>query len=84
MNLIIAKLREGWTYLLTRLNALGSILLAYALLNPTAMSELVALLPPSFKIPAALALPMLWFVLVQYAKARAIKNALPKADAPPA
>jgi hypothetical protein len=72
---MIAKLRTAWSFLLTKLNALGSILLAYALLNPTAATEGLALLPPSLRTPVAMALPALWFVLVQYAKAKAIKRA---------
>jgi hypothetical protein len=59
--------------MLTKLNALGSILFAYALLNPDAASELLNLLPPSMKTPVAVALPVAWFALVQFAKARAIK-----------
>lgn len=73
----IAKARAGWSFLLTKLNAIGSVLLAYALLNPTAANDLLNQLPPKLKIPAALAAPALWFVLVQYAKARAIKTAPP-------
>jgi hypothetical protein len=70
---LLTKARSGWAFLLTKLNALGSVLLAYALLNPTAANDLLNLLPPKLKIPAALAAPALWFLLVQYAKARAIK-----------
>ncbi len=77
---MIDRCRQSFRYLLTKLNALGSLLLAYAMLNPSAMSELVALLPPSLKIPAALALPALWFVIVQWAKVRAVK---PPAPLPP-
>jgi hypothetical protein len=72
---LFAKLREGWSFLLTKLNALGSILLAYALLNPSAASELIAMLPEKLKTPVALAIPTLWFCLVQYGKMRAIKKA---------
>lgn len=76
---LVARARQGWAFLLTKLNAIGSLLLAYALLNPTAATDLLSLLPPKFKMPAALAIPALWFLLVQYAKARAIKASLPKA-----
>lgn len=72
---MIERLREGWSYLLTKLNALGSILLAYALLNPSAASDLLNLLPPNMQTGAALAIPVLWFALVQYAKMKAIKKA---------
>ncbi len=72
---MIAKLRTGWTFLLTKLNALGSILLAYALLNPAAANDLLNTLPPKLKIPASLALPAAWFMLVQYSKMKAIKTA---------
>jgi hypothetical protein len=71
---LIQKAQVAWGFLLTKLNALGSILLAYALLNPTAASDLLNLLPASLKVPAALAMPAAWFVLVQYAKAKAIKK----------
>lgn len=77
---MIAKLRASWRFLLTKLNALGSILLAYALLNPAAASDLLNLLPANLKTPAALVIPALWFGLVQYAKIRAIKPA--SADVP--
>jgi hypothetical protein len=72
---LLAKVRKAWAFLLTKLNAVGSILLAYALLNPTAASELIALLPEKLKTPVALGVPALWFMLVQYAKAKAIKKA---------
>jgi hypothetical protein len=72
---MIQRVRDAWSFLLTKLNALGSVLLAYALLNPTAASDLLNLLPANLKVPAALALPALWFMFVQYAKAKAIKKA---------
>lgn len=75
---LIERARKGWSFLLTKLNALGSILLAYALLNPNAATDLLSLLQPKFRTPVALMVPVLWFMLVQYAKARAIKAA-PKA-----
>jgi hypothetical protein len=71
---LIQRAREGWSFLLTKLNALGSILLAYALLNPTAASELLNLLPAQWRTGAALVIPLAWFLLVQYAKARAIRK----------
>jgi hypothetical protein len=45
------------------------------MLNPTAASDLLNLLPANLKTPAALMLPALWFGVVQFAKARAIKKA---------
>lgn len=75
---MIAKLRAHVASLLTWLNYLGSILLAYALANPGIMGELKALLPPPLQ-PYAPTLALIWFGLVQYAKARAIgKAAQPK------
>lgn len=71
---MISRVREYWSYLINKLNALGSILLAYALLNPTAASDLLNLLPPKLKTPFALAIPALWFCLVQYAKVKALKK----------
>jgi hypothetical protein len=70
---MIQRIRAAWGFLLTKLNALGSILLAYALLNPGAASELLNLLPANMRTGAALAIPALWFVVVQYAKVRAVK-----------
>lgn len=78
---MIQKARDGWAFLLTKLNMLGSLLLAYALANPSAVTELIALLPPSLRVWAPAA-AIAWFVLVQVAKASAIKKAMPteKAD----
>jgi hypothetical protein len=67
---LLLKARSGWAFLVTKLNALGSLALAYALLNPSAASEMLNLLPPKLKTPAALAIPALWFLLVQFAKVR--------------
>lgn len=68
---VLAALKSlhGW------LNTLGSIMLAYALANPTAATELLNLLPANLKTPVVLGAPALWFCLVAYAKARAIKKA---------
>jgi hypothetical protein len=74
---LIQRARDGWAFLLTKLNALGSVLLAYALLNPSAATELLNLLPANMRTGAALVIPLGWFLLVQYAKARAIKKANP-------
>ena len=72
---MIQRLRTAWSFLLTKLNAIGSILLAYALLNPTAASDLINLLPPKLKTPVALGAPCLWFMLVQWAKVKAMRKA---------
>lgn len=79
---MFAKLREYWSYLLTKLNAVGSLVFAYALLNPSAASDLLNLLPPKLKTPVALAVPALWFMLVQYAKMKALKKAQVQAQQP--
>jgi hypothetical protein len=55
---------------------LGSLLLAYALAYPGAFAELRGLLPVALQ-PYAPAAALLWFALVQIAKARAIKKASP-------
>jgi hypothetical protein len=60
--------------LLTALNYFGSILLAYALQNPGAMTELRGLLPPAVQ-PYAWTLAIGWFALVQYAKMKAVAKA---------
>jgi hypothetical protein len=69
------RLRKFFSSLLNNLNAIGSLILAYALANPTVASELLNLLPPELKKGAVLGIPLLWFGLVQFAKARAIKKA---------
>ena len=71
---MLAKLRAHLTSLLTWLNYLGSVLLAYALANPGAAAELKGLLPVSLQ-PYAPALALGWFFLIQYAKAQAIAKA---------
>jgi hypothetical protein len=68
---LLARIRAHLTSLLTWLNTLGSIVIAYALAYPNAAGELVALLPASLR-PYAPALAIGWFMLVQYAKARAL------------
>ena len=68
-------IRKALSDVLNWLNSIGSVLLAYALLNPTAGSDFLNLLPEKLKTPAALMLPTLWFCLVQYGKMRAIKKA---------
>jgi hypothetical protein len=71
----VIRLRKFFSSLLNNLNAIGSLLLAYALANPLAASEMLALLPPRLKAGAILAIPLVWFGLVQFAKARTIKKA---------
>jgi len=66
------KSLHGW------LNAIGSLLLAYALANPSAFAEARALLPAPIQ-PYAPALALGWFLLVQAAKMSAIKKAQEKA-----
>lgn len=70
---MIAKLRAHLASLLTWLNYLGSILLAYALANPGIMAELKALLPPPLQ-PWAPTLALVWFGIVQWAKMRALRS----------
>lgn len=67
--------RRALRGLLTQLNAIGSLLLAYALANPSAVTDLMAQLPAPMKAAIPLAAPVAWFVLVQLAKAKAIKDA---------
>lgn len=79
MNILVF-FKHARSFLLTKLNFIGSILLAYALANPTAASEMMNLLPPQLKTPVALAIPVLWFALVQYAKAKMIAREQAKAS----
>ena len=69
---IRAALSSAFNYL----NATGSLLLAYALAYPGAFAELRGLLPAALQ-PYAPAVAILWFIVVQIAKARAIKKASP-------
>ena len=68
---MIEKIKSHLGHLLTWLNYAGSILLAYALANPGAMSELVGMLPASLR-PYAPVLALFWFGLVQIAKMKAV------------
>jgi hypothetical protein len=68
------RLRRAFSELLNWLNGIGSILLVYALANPTAASDLMNQLPEKFKTPVALAAPAAWFCVVQFAKVRALKR----------
>lgn len=68
------NLRKTFTDLLNWLNGVGSVVLAYALLNPSAASDFLSVLPDRLKTPAALMLPTAWFLLVQYGKMRAIRK----------
>jgi hypothetical protein len=65
-------IRNHLRSLLSWLNMIGSVLLAYALANPGAAAELRGMLPPSLQ-PYAPMLAIGWFFVVQYARARAIK-----------
>lgn len=69
---MIDKLKAALRDALNWLNAWGSILLAYALANPSAFAELRNLLPAAIQPYAPLA-ALGWFFVVQYAKARALK-----------
>jgi hypothetical protein len=69
---MIDQIRSRLGHLITWLNTAGSILLAYALANPGAMGELVGMLPAQFR-PYAPVLALGWFMLIQWAKLRAIK-----------
>jgi hypothetical protein len=73
------RIRAALTSAFNYLNALGSLLLAYALAYPGAFAELRGLLPPQFQ-PYAPAVAILWFVVVQVAKTRAIARASPEAS----
>ena len=65
-------IRAHLASLLTFLNYVGSILLAYALANPNAAADLIALLPAPLRHYAPL-LALGWFALVQWAKMRALR-----------
>lgn len=71
---MIPKLRKD---LLTWLNAAASTLLAYVLTYPNALQDLKAIAPPLVQ-PYLPAIAVLWFALIQIARARAVK----KAEAP--
>lgn len=73
------RIRLALKSLLNWLNAIGSLVLAYALAYPGAFAELKEMLPTRLQ-PFAPMAAILWFMLVQAAKMRAIK----KAKQPPA
>lgn len=68
------RIKAALKSLLNWLNAAGSLLLAYALANPNTFADLKALLPPPLQ-PWAPTLALVWFGIVQFAKAAAIKKA---------
>ena len=68
------KVKSALTSLLNYLNLLGSVLLAYALANPSAASEAVQVLPENWR-PYAPLFAGVWFAIVQFAKMNAIKKA---------
>ena len=57
---VLAKIKAALLSWLNNLNALGSILLAYALANPNAFAELKGMLPASVQPYAPLG-ALLWF-----------------------
>jgi hypothetical protein len=69
------RAREAVRELLTQLNLIGAGLLAYALSNPNAVNELIALLPPALRPGLAVVGPVAWFAIVQFAKARVATKA---------
>jgi hypothetical protein len=69
-----ARVKSAVLSVFNSLNALGAIVLAYALANPTAATELVQMLPEQYRPFAPLA-ALAWFVVVQVAKMSAIKKA---------
>ena len=73
---LAVRIRSALLSLFNQLNALGSLLLAYALANPSAFSELRDMLPVALQ-PFAPFAALGWFLLVQIAKARAIQKATP-------
>lgn len=68
------RVRSAVLSLFNTLNALGAVVLAYALANPTAASDLVKMMPEQYRPYAPLA-ALAWFVVVQMAKMSAIKKA---------
>jgi hypothetical protein len=69
-----ARVKSAVLSVFNSLNALGAIVLAYALANPTAATELVQMLPEQYRPFAPLA-ALAWFIVVQVAKMSAIKKA---------
>lgn len=63
-----------WHNILSRMNALGSLLLAYALMNRDAVTDFVAYIPTPLK-PFVPLLAFAWFGLVQYALKRSKQSA---------
>lgn len=71
---LLGKIKAAFTSLLNYLNLLGSVLLAYALANPSAFGEVRDMLPEGVQ-PYAPLLALGWFAVVQIAKMNAIKKA---------
>ena len=74
-NVILNKLRTAWGFLLTKLNASASLVFLYLSMNdqlPPPIEALLDRVGEPWQTIARLAVPMLWFALVQHAKARAI------------
>jgi pheromone shutdown protein TraB len=77
---LLKRARAAWSFLLTKLNAIGSLLLGFALLYPGVIGELKEL-APAWLQPFVPGLAVGWFMLVQYAKMRALKKAEAKGAA---
>lgn len=75
VSILLGKVRSALTSLLNYLNVLGSVLLAYALANPSAFGEVRDMLPGGVQ-PYAPLLALGWFAVVQIAKMNAIKKAV--------
>jgi hypothetical protein len=82
---MLTKVREAWSYLLTKLNAFASTAFLYLSVNnqlPAPAEAAMDRLPEPAQTIVRLAVPFAWWSLVEYAKNHAVKQA--KADAPPA
>lgn len=75
---LIARIRSGWSFLLTKLNAFASTLFFYLSINsqlPPPAEAMIDKIPGAWQMMVRLALPFFWWLLIEYAKAKAVKKA---------
>lgn len=77
---LLVQARAAALHFLNQLNLIGSAVLAYVLAYPDAFAELRDILPEPIR-PFAPALAIAWFLLVQFAKARAVAAKKAPSDA---
>lgn len=72
---VVDRIRRSLAFLLTQLNAVGTLVLYFIIEHPTGPSEIIDVFPTAMQPALKLAVPLIWFFLVQYAKKRAMRAA---------